>query len=216
MGNLMKKMVAMLVAVTMVLTSGLFVFASDSPSGGKTPAKPTSPTQAKLNTTVGTYSKKTMKVTWSKVKGASYYVIYVNGKVKVKKATGTSYTLKGMKANGKYTISVQAVNAAGKGKKSVIKSKTLSKRWFQKITFKKAKKGKKKGTAVLTWKKVKGATGYQILYKSGNGAWKTKFIGKKTKYTLKGLKKGTCKFRIRAVKSGYLGLISGTKTCKVK
>lgn len=70
-------------------------------------------------------------------------------------------------------------------------------------------KNKKKKTVVLSWKKVKGATGYQIQY-SANGTVKKKVKNtKKTKFTIKKLKKKkTYSFRVRAYK-----INSGIKIC---
>lgn len=83
-------------------------------------------------------------------------------------------------------------------------------------------KNKKKKSVTVTWKKVKGAKGYQIQY-SVNKAFskkKTKF-SKKPKYTIKKLKKKkTYSFRVRAYvlngKKKVYGKWSAVKRVKIK
>lgn len=205
MGKYMRKLVAALVAAAMILTSGIGVFAAGSPELGQV---------SNINST-GNYSSKTMGIKFDAVKGADSYDIYVNG-VKVQNVKSTSATLTGMVGNATYDIQVQAVKGTKTGAKSVLASQTLSKRWFKNIKVKKVKKGKKKAT--VTWKKVKGATGYQILYSKDGKTWKTKFVkgGKKTKAVIKKLSKGKWYFKVRAVKGDYLGIRSKAKTAKIK
>ena len=131
---------------------------------------------------------------------------------------GTSFVLKGLKAGEKYTLAIAAVAPNGKtvGKKTAVKSNTLTKRWMKSIKVTKVKPGKKKVT--IKWKKISGATGYQVLYSKNGKTWKSKFIkgGKKTSTTIKKLSKGKWYVRVRAVKSGYLGVLCVKKSCKVK
>ena len=220
MGNkFMRKMVAVFVAMAMILTSGIGVFAAGSPTEGKTPSTTTKPGQVTGVTSYGHYSKKTMNVSYKAVKGADYYNIYLNGKLWKKggeKVKGTSTTLKGLKAKAKYKITVEAVKEGKNGAKSKVVKKTLTMRWFKNTKIKNVKKGKKKAT--VTWKKVKGATGYQITYSKDGKKWKTKNIkgGSKTKATLKKLTKGTWKIKVRPIKDSYMGILSGKKSVKIK
>ncbi len=77
-----------------------------------------------------------VKITWKKVSGAKKYcVTYYNKKSKLKKkyVKGTSATIKGLKANTKYTYYVQAIGKENgktvKSKKSVkVKKRTLRKK----------------------------------------------------------------------------------------
>ena len=200
-----RKLFAVVMSLALIMTSGLMVFAdSASPTVGKVSG---------IDTT-GNYSKKTMAVTWTAVDGATSYNIYLNG-TKVGTATGTSYTITGLKAGQNYTIAVAAVKNGKEGEKSTVAKKTLSERWFKNTKIKKAKGGKKKAT--ITWSKTKGATGYQILEKK-NGKWVVvKTVGKnKTSATIKKLSKGKHQFRVRAIKGDYIGIWSATKTAKVK
>jgi len=211
MGNsIMKKLIAFSIALALVMTSGIGVFAAESPKAGK------------VSNVTSVASTTKVKVTWKKASNAKTYNIYVNGKLKKSGVTGTSYTVTGLKSGSSYTIQVAGVNAGGKvGTKSSATTYTkgnaesaLAKRWLKATKIKKAKAGKKKAT--VTWKAVKGAKKYQILqYKSGK--WQVvKTVGKTTKATIKGLKKGKkYKFKVRALNSkGFVGIWSGTKTTK--
>ena len=208
--KIMRKLVAVILASALVLTSGIGVFAAGSPAAGKVSGV----------TTVGTTTS--LNVKWNKATNAKTYTIFLNGTAVKKGLTGTSCTITGLTAGKTYTVQVQAFNASGKsnGKSSVTAftktdgSAALAKRWLKKTSLKKATAGKKKAT--LTWKSVKGATKYQILQYKG-GKWQVvKTVGKTTKTTVKGLKKGSkVKFRVRALnKSGYVGLWSAVKTTK--
>jgi hypothetical protein len=58
---------------------------------------------------VSSVSKTTAKVSWSKVSGADYYRIYINGANRGSADGGlTSYTVTGLKANTSYKVSVAA------------------------------------------------------------------------------------------------------------
>lgn len=202
-----RKMMIFVIAAAMVLSSGIGVFAASSSEVGAV---------SNLNSTEK-YSNKSVVIQWGAVSDASAYVIYKNGR-EVARVSGTSYTLTGLKDGEQYTLSIAAVAKDGKtvGQQVTIQNNTLTKRWMKPIKVKKAKKGKKKAT--FKWKKVKGATGYQIRYSKDGKTWKTKYVkgGKKTKTTIKKLSKGKWYYRIRAVKNGYLGVQSGTKTVNVK
>lgn len=83
-------------------------------------------------------------------------------------------------------------------------------------------KNKKKKSVALSWKKVKGANGYQIQYVKQDGFSDKKSIyTKKTKYTVKKLrKKKTYPFRVRAYtldgKKKVYGKWSAVKRVKIK
>ena len=204
--HFVRKMVVFMIAAAMILSSGAGVFATSSSQVGV----------VKSVKTVENISKKSVKITWKKAKGAIKYKVYKNGKL-VKTVTGTSCTLTGIKAGSKYTISVAPVAKDGTiGKKTAVKGMTYSKRWMKTITVKKAKPGKKKAT--IKWKKVKGATGYQVLYSKDKKTWKYKYVkgGSKTSTVIKKLKKGKWYYKVRAVKSGYLGGVCNTRSVKVK
>ena len=204
----LRKMVVFVLTVALVFSCGASVFAAGSSSQVGV---------VKSVKSVESYSKKSVTITWSKVKGATAYKVYKNGKL-IKTVKGTSFVLKGLKAGEKYTLAIAAVAPNGKtvGKKTAVKSNTLTKRWMKSIKVTKVKPGKKKVT--IKWKKISGATGYQVLYSKNGKTWKSKFIkgGKKTSTTIKNLSKGKWYVRVRAVKSGYLGVLCVKKSCKVK
>jgi hypothetical protein len=197
-----RRFFAVVMALVVVMTSGIFVFAADSPTIGK------------INnvTSYGHESEGTMDVYFDPVQGAAKYRIYVNGKL-VTETTSTTALLTGLKIGEFLDIFVAAVDANGKESEKV--ETPTSKRWFKRTKIKKAKGGKKKVT--VTWKKVSGATGYVIQIKKKGGEWKTvKTVGKTTKATIKKLKKGKYYARVRALNGEYLGIYSAAKYFKVK
>lgn len=199
MGNkVMRKLLATAVALALVFTSGIGVFAADkSPEVG-----PVSKVKAYA-------SEKNIVVSWAAADNATQYkVTYGKEYVMVQ---GTSTTLK-IKANARYKVVVTPMNDSGS---KVGKSQSVL-RWTKKAKITKAKaKGSKKVT--LTWGKLKGATKYQI-YEKVNGKWKLrKTVGKNvTSATIKASKKGKGYFRVRGLKGSYIGVISNTKGVRVK
>ena len=92
----------------------------------------------------------------------------------------------------------------------------------KKKTVKKLKVKVKKQKAVVTWKKTKGVTGYQVQFKQKGKKWKNlKKFTKKVKVKSKKLKKGKkYSFRVRTVTrikgKAYYGKWTKAKTVKVK
>lgn len=217
MGNkIMRKALAVFVATAVLMTSAIGVFAAGSPDQGVKPEPTVAPTgQAELTSTYGLYDKGTMDISYTAVPGADSYNIIINGKT-VTNVKGTSLTLSGFDKNAFYDIQIQALAGDKAGNPSALASRTLSKRWFKNITKVKVKKGKKKFT--ITWKKVKGASGYMVMYSKDGTTWTNKYIkgGKKQKAVIKKLKKGKYKVAVCAVKGDYLGIRCKYKTVKVK
>jgi hypothetical protein len=199
MGNkFMRRMVTLIVALAMVMTSGVFAFAASSPTTGKITTL----------SSEGSNGGKKITVTWKADKKADKYIVKVGSMSK--EVTGTSATFT-TKAGTKYKVSVTPVYGSNNG---TSKSQL---RWMRTTTLKSAKAaGSKK--VKLTWKKASGATGYKVMqYKSGK--WvvvKTIKKGSTTSTTVKVAKKGTAKFRVRAMKGSYYGIVSTTKSVKVK
>ena len=170
-----------------------------------------------------------LKLTWKKVSNAKGYEVFrYNTKtkkyVKIKTTTATSYTDRKLKAGTGYAYKVKAYTYDGKTKvygaySSTLKTATAPSK-VTKVNAKKVSKTKVK----LTWKKVKGATGYRIYMKTGNGKYKrVKTITKASiaKYTKTKLKKGKkYTFKIRAYKTvngkKIFGSYSTTKSYKAK
>lgn len=196
MGNkLMHKLIAVFVAAAMILTCSIGVFAAGSPTTGK----------VSNVDSVGKNSCKSLTITWKADKAADKYIVKVGSKEYT--ATGTSLTVS-VKAGSKFAVSVTPVYGNKNGE-------TVSgqKRWMKTTKITKAKSGKK--SVKLTWKKVKGATKYQVLmYK--NGAWKVVKTTKKLSATIKTGKKGSFKFKVKPIKGSYYGVRSAAKTGKAK
>ena len=161
--------------------------------------------------------KWTMK--WGKVTGAkSYKVAY--RKVGSKKWTykntkKTSYVVKGHKMKGLYEYKVGAVSKAGTTWSGT------SRRYFSGV---KANAKAAKGAIKASWKKVKGATGYQVLVatnKKMNNSKVYNVSSSAKSYKVNGLKKGkTYYVRVRPMKKAdgvtYKGIQSKIHKVKVK
>ncbi len=162
-------------------------------------------------------STSAIKISWNRIAGASGYRIYRYDTSKKKwkkiatvKNTATSYRDTGLKAGTTYKYKVKAYKKVnGKtywGKASdTLKTSTDP----AQVTMKSASKSK---TAVrINWKKVTGASGYQVQrYNSSTKKWvtvKTIKSGSTVSYKNTGLKKGTAyKYRVRAYRT-----VNGTK-----
>lgn len=119
-------------------------------------------------------SYNSVKVTWSKVKNADGYRVYMkeNGKWKyVARVTSNSYTRKGLETGKKYTFTVRAYKKTSNGlvlsaydKKGISGKPELSTPELSSV--------KRSASGVtFTWKKTAGATGYIVYRKTNNGAW---------------------------------------------
>lgn len=143
-----------------------------------------------------------VKLTWSKSRGADGYRLYYKSgdkwKTLVKSVKGTSYTLKDLKKATKRTYAVRAYKKTKDG--------TM---WSDYKQFSAATKPGKTtltvkssspGAATLTWKEVKGANTYRVYYKVNKGDYKLyKTYSKPTKVTIKNLKGGdTYTFKVQA------------------
>ena len=147
---------------------------------------------------------------WSKVSGATGYEVYKYNSSKKKwekvgSTTKTSYTVKKLKAGTKYKFKVKAYKTVSKKKYYGSYSselQTATKTSTPKITS--VTTGSKK--ANLKWKKVSGATGYEIyMATSKNGKYsKVKTITKSStvKYSKTKLKKNKkYYFKVRTYKT---------------
>lgn len=181
-----------------------------------------------------TYSSTTSSVTinWNKVSGASGYRIYKYNSstkkwVNIKTISGnstTSYKTSGLSAGKTYKFKVKAYIKDNGTTYWGSASSTIT--TSTKPTTAKFTTASKTTTAIrLNWKKVTGASGYQIQkYNSSTKSWstvKTITSGSTLTYRISGLKKGTVyKYRIRAyrtVNSNKLyGAWSATKKVTTK
>lgn len=143
------------------------------------------------------------KLSWKKVTGASNYEVYayIGGKWKKMGSTKkTAMTVKELPAGKKTKLKVRAVaKLGGETVKSSFSSEVTALTLVSKVTSLKA--AERKTTSIkLSWKKVTGATSYQV-YRYTNGKWKKIGTTTKTTYTdSKSLEKGTeYKYKVRAV-----------------
>ncbi len=197
------RLLAVLIAVTLIATSAVGVFAAGSPMNG---AVSSGSVQA-TSTSAGSAS-------WSDVKGADSYNVYVNGTKVASNVKGTSTNLS-LKAKNHYIIEVSAVNKSGnEGKKVVIGNLCT----YKKVTKVKAKKAGKKKIKV-SWKKKGKAAGYRIAVYENGVYKKTVKAGKKaSSKTIKKLRSGAkYKFVVYPIcNGGYKAVQKTSKTVKCK
>jgi hypothetical protein len=139
--------------------------------------------KSKLAVTYVNYHK--VKIKNPKVNSATQYRFYAKLGKKKKSLLGKSkkntFTTKNLKDGQMYAFSVEAY----KGKKRVRSFKAVSITTLKKVSTLKVKSGKK-----ISWKKVKGAKGYQIAISNDKKkGFKTFKTTKKTSFTIKTKKK---------------------------
>ncbi len=143
-----------------------------------------------------------MKMSWNAVKGAATYKVYRKKSGKWKNigiTSKTTYKEKKLTAGKKYTYTLVAVGADGKTKSSYVKKGVTTKMTVPTPELKDLKITGL-GKTTLTWKKVKGATGYQVWRKIGKKKYKMIATVKGTKYSDSGLKPGKkYTYTVRAV-----------------
>ena len=160
-----------------------------------------------------------VKLTWTKVAGATKYRVFVKKSGKWDRVADTSsltYTVKKLASATKYEFAVRAYAGSIASPKYVTKTAYTTP---AKVATPAVKAGSKKAT--VSFKKVARATGYEIYMAKGNG----KYVKVKTtttnSFTKTGLTKGaTYKFKVRAYKKVgskvYYGAFSTVKAVKVK
>lgn len=164
----MKKLVTMLITASLVFTMAVPTFAAESAAPTAKPAK-----VQELKVEKNGY--KSLKLSWKPVEGATSYQVYrsktgKSGSFALKKTTtSTKYSNIGITCGKTYYYKVRAVNKAGKGAFSAVKS---SKVQPGKVTITKVNCISEWKVRIY-WNKVAGATGYQV-YRSKKGAdnWK--------------------------------------------
>lgn len=137
-----------------------------------------------------TQSTTSIKLSWKKVTGATGYRVYQynssTGKYKtLKTLTGTSYTVKNLKAGTTYKFAVKAYTKADGETLWAASSKTITTATKPATPTVKVTAGS--GKATLSWNKITGATGYVIYMKNASGDYKKVGSTTKTTFTKKEL-----------------------------
>lgn len=145
-----------------------------------------------------------LSYSWQNVPGVNYRLVLYKGSKAVStiNVTGNAYTYKNLQPATAYTLQVTPYRVVNN--KNVYASAADSVRTATSPAKAKLSKAKRSGGSKvkLTWKKVTGASGYEIFMKTGNGKYKKiKTIGKgktvsftKTKLS----KKKSYSFKVRA------------------
>ncbi|MBQ1996265.1 MAG: hypothetical protein II237_08755 [Clostridia bacterium] len=118
-----------------------------------------------------------VKLEWSKVKGADGYKIYRKSNsgdswtlIKtIKNGDTTSYVNKNL--NGRYYFAVRAYYKDGEKTVNGALSETIKARTLAKVKTVKVTTDKENYTNTIKWSKVSGATGYQLYAKVAGGEW---------------------------------------------
>ncbi len=181
----------------------------------------TSTQAVKPSKVTATQSNSTIKLTWTKCPGATGYRIYYKSgniwKVAVSTTAATSHSFSGLKAGAKYTFAVRPYIKIGN---TVVWSDyTQFMTATNPATVTAKVSSPSKGKLSLSWNAVNGADGYQIYYKTGNGAYKLyKVVGAGTRsMSFNNLKSGTkYTFAVRAgIKTGGGNIFGGYKVATV-
>ena len=147
-------------------------------------------------------SKKQPVISWGKVSGAKKYDVYYatskNGTYKKLTSTSkTSYTHTKASAGKEYYYKVRAYSISSTTGVFSAVSQSVVKLATPKLTV-----TTKNGQATIKWKKITGATKYELQCSVSGGAYKTIATVSGTSYTHKGLAGGNkYTYRLRAVSS---------------
>lgn len=159
-----------------------------------------------------------IKISWSKVKGASKYIVMrktsTSGWEEIKTTSSLSFTDKSAKAGKTYTYTVKAIsgNYSSTYIASGLKMKSLA------IPALSSVKSSKSGVT-FKWKEVTGASGYLVYRKTGSGKWEeiAKVTGAtKLSYVDKTAKKGKTYYYSVCAYSGSYKSAYNTTGLKIK
>ncbi len=142
-----------------------------------------------------------IRLTWKSARAEGYRIYYKSGnqwKVAVSEAKGLSHTFTGLKPGAKYTFAIRPYREYdGKYYWADYTEYTTATK-PEAVTVK--VNSPSKGKLTLTWNAVRGAEGYQVFYKTGNGSYQYYNTYTNVKnLTFTGLKSGTkYTFAVRA------------------
>ena len=216
MGKFTKKLVAVLVIMTMVLASASIAFAADdSPA-----TKPAAAAKITSFYTDCSSADKTITAHYAGKNCTKYEVAYrvQGGSWKTVTTTKKSYKITGLKNNSLYQVRVRGINKDGKkGAWSATKSRYIGQVKSFKVT------SPKKGQIKVTGSKMSGVAYYQIKYSKKSSMKNAKTVTCKSatlNKTIKNLKKGTYYVQVRPVKTvggkNYIGSYQTKKKVTVK
>lgn len=215
MGNKpLRKMLAVLIALVMVMTSGIAVFAAGTPSPGQ--GNKELPVVSNLGTSDSYMNK------WFNHKYSGRNVDYFIDQMRTKGGSWQSATTRktspqkmwsGLKDGGLYEFRVIGVNKNGRA------TSPVAYRWMKSV--KATAKSSKSGQFTINWNKVSGATTYQIEYSKSSKMTSPKYIYASSSSTSKTVSasKGTWYYRIRPVKqsgNSYVGIYNAVQSVTVK
>lgn len=233
MGKSLRKMLTVLIALVMIMTSGMAVFAvgtngTEASQMSKTPkanAAVKSPDEGEKNppkvTNLGTSDSYQNK--WFNHKYSGSNVDYFISRMRVKggawrsattRATSPQKMWSGLKDGQIYEF--QAIGV--KNGKQVTSS--MAYRWMKSV--KATAKSTKSGQFTINWQKVTGATTYQIEYSNSSKMTSPKYAYASSKSIIMILKakKGTWYYRIRPVKKSgehqYVGIYNAVQSVTVR
>lgn len=171
------------------------------------------PVPAKVKTVKSSPTKNSVKLSWSKVSGASGYVVQRYSKKKwttYKTTTKTSMTISKLTLGKTYSFRIRAYRTVSKKKVYGDYSSTIKTGPALTAPSSFVLKGVTSNSLTLAWSAVDGAKGYEVYNKATK-----KWTNTKTKRTLtvKNLKAGTkYEFIVRAYSGSYDGKKSATRT----
>lgn len=215
-----RKMLSVLIALVMIMTSGIAVFAAGGsaktavPSTGGGNQNP--PRVSNLGTSDSYMNK------WFNHKYSGYNVDYFIDQMRTRggswqeartRANSPHKMWSGLKDGGLYEFRVIGVNKYGRA------TSPIAYRWMKSV--KANAKCNKAGQFTINWQKVSGATTYQIEYSKSRSMSSPKYAYASSGSTSKTVSasKGTWYYRIRPVKksgNSYVGIYNGIQAVTVR